>query len=186
MLRAPTVTDELRNNVRFAPGWKVGKKLRSLTDAERDMVVAATVEHIRLCNWKVARGRRRVGLRSWGGGQVANKKAPPRRGPIQTTERAPGAFQDRGSPGATLQREAPQLFFWRAPLAKTIRKKQRRFPRPPAKLRTLPRSSPTEAGLKSCKKRLSKNSRAAPGFQQRPPKQNPAPLGRVGGVLVPS
>jgi hypothetical protein len=89
VLRAPTVTDELRNNVRFAPGWKVGKKLRSLTDAERDMVVAATVEHIRLCNWKVARGRRRVGLRSWGGGQVANKKAPPRRGPIQTTERAP-------------------------------------------------------------------------------------------------
>ena len=48
---APTITEELRNDVRFALGWKVGKKLRPLTDTERDMIAAAIVEHIRLCNW---------------------------------------------------------------------------------------------------------------------------------------
>jgi hypothetical protein len=42
---APTVT-----------GWKVGRKLRPLTDTQRDMVAAASVEHIRLCNWRVERG----------------------------------------------------------------------------------------------------------------------------------
>jgi hypothetical protein len=51
----------LRRDVRFALGWKVGKKLRPLTDTERDMVADAIVEHIRLCNWKVERGR------PWGG-----------------------------------------------------------------------------------------------------------------------
>jgi hypothetical protein len=40
---APTVAEELRRDVRFALGWKVGKKLRSLTDTERNMV--AIVEH---------------------------------------------------------------------------------------------------------------------------------------------
>jgi hypothetical protein len=39
----------LRNDVRFALGWKIGKKLRPLTDVECDMVAAAIVEHIRLC-----------------------------------------------------------------------------------------------------------------------------------------
>jgi hypothetical protein len=57
----PTVAEELRNDVRFALGWKVGKKLRPLTDTERDMVAAAIVEHIRLCNWRVERGP------PWGG-----------------------------------------------------------------------------------------------------------------------
>jgi hypothetical protein len=44
---APTVAEELRSDVRFALGWKVGKTLRPLTDTERDMVTAAIVEHIR-------------------------------------------------------------------------------------------------------------------------------------------
>ena len=57
----PTVAEELRNDVRFGLGWKVGKKLRPLTDTERDMVAAVIVEHIRLCNWKVERGP------PWGG-----------------------------------------------------------------------------------------------------------------------
>jgi hypothetical protein len=51
----------LRNNVRFALRFKIGRKQQSLTDAERDMVAAAIVEHIRLCNWKVERGS------PWGG-----------------------------------------------------------------------------------------------------------------------
>ncbi len=63
----PTVAEELRNDVRFALGWKIGEKLRPITDVERDMV-AAIVEHIRLCNWRVERGPPRgLGLRSWGG-----------------------------------------------------------------------------------------------------------------------
>ncbi len=49
----PTVAEELRRDVRFALGWKVGKKLRPLTDTERDMVADAIVEHIRLCNWEI-------------------------------------------------------------------------------------------------------------------------------------
>jgi hypothetical protein len=52
----PTVAEELRRDVRFALGFKVGKKLRPLTDVERDIVADAIVEHIRLCNWKVERG----------------------------------------------------------------------------------------------------------------------------------
>jgi len=51
----PTVADELRRDVRFALGWKVGQKLRPLTDTERDMAAAAILEHIRLCNWKIER-----------------------------------------------------------------------------------------------------------------------------------
>jgi hypothetical protein len=61
LLWPPNVAEELRNDVRFALGWKIGKKLRPLTDTERDMVAAAIVEHIRLCNWRVERGP------SWGG-----------------------------------------------------------------------------------------------------------------------
>jgi len=52
----PTVAEELRRDVRFALGFKVGKKLRPLTDVERDIVADAIVEHTRLCNWKVERG----------------------------------------------------------------------------------------------------------------------------------
>jgi hypothetical protein len=60
----PTVAQELRNDVKFALGFKVGKKLRPLTYTERDLVAAAIVDHIKLCNWKVERGppiSRRVG-----------------------------------------------------------------------------------------------------------------------------
>jgi hypothetical protein len=51
----------LRNDVRFALTFKVGRKQQPLTDTERNMVAAAIFEHIRLCNWKVERGP------SWGG-----------------------------------------------------------------------------------------------------------------------
>jgi hypothetical protein len=57
----PTVAEELRRDVRFALGFKVGKKLRPLTDTERDIVADAIVEHSKLCNWRVERGR------PWGG-----------------------------------------------------------------------------------------------------------------------
>jgi hypothetical protein len=58
----PSVADELRNDVKFALGFKVGKKRRPLMDAQRDMVAAAIVDHIKLCNWKVERGRPRGGF----------------------------------------------------------------------------------------------------------------------------
>jgi hypothetical protein len=61
----PTVAEELRRDVRFALTFKVGKSRRPLTDTERDMVADAIVQHIRLCNWKVERGRHGVGLRIW-------------------------------------------------------------------------------------------------------------------------
>src|SRR5258708_5815196 len=61
MLWALTDTEELRNDVRFALRFKVGRKQQPLTDVERNMVAAAIVEHIRLCNWKVERGP------AWGG-----------------------------------------------------------------------------------------------------------------------
>jgi hypothetical protein len=38
--------------LRFALRFKVGRKQQPLTD----MVAAAIVEHIRLCNWRVERG----------------------------------------------------------------------------------------------------------------------------------
>ena len=43
---APTVAEELRNDVRVALRFKVGRKQQPLTDTERDMVAAAIVEHI--------------------------------------------------------------------------------------------------------------------------------------------
>jgi hypothetical protein len=61
MLWSPTITEELRNDVHFALRFKVGRKPQPVTDRERDMVAAAIVEHIRLCNWKVERGP------AWGG-----------------------------------------------------------------------------------------------------------------------
>jgi hypothetical protein len=39
--------------VRFALRFEVGRKQQPPTDTERDMVAAAIVEHIRLCNWKI-------------------------------------------------------------------------------------------------------------------------------------
>jgi hypothetical protein len=52
----PTVAQELRRDVRFALTFKVGKSRRPLTDAERNIVADAIVDHIKLCNWKVERG----------------------------------------------------------------------------------------------------------------------------------
>jgi hypothetical protein len=40
MLWAATVTEELRNDVRFALRFKVGRKQQPLTDTERDIVAA--------------------------------------------------------------------------------------------------------------------------------------------------
>ena len=37
---APTITEELRNDLRFALRFKVGRKQQPLTDTERDMVMA--------------------------------------------------------------------------------------------------------------------------------------------------
>ena len=42
-----------------SPGYSSNSSKRHndpLTDTERDIVAAAIVEHIRLCNWKVERG----------------------------------------------------------------------------------------------------------------------------------
>jgi hypothetical protein len=44
--------------------WEVRTKLRPLADTERDMVAAAIVEHIRLCNWRVERGPLRLTART--------------------------------------------------------------------------------------------------------------------------
>jgi hypothetical protein len=43
MLWPPIITEELRNDVRFALRFKVGRKRQPLTDTERDMVAAAIV-----------------------------------------------------------------------------------------------------------------------------------------------
>ena len=72
MLREPTRTEELRNDVRFALRFEVGRKQQPPTDTERDIVAAAMVEHIRLCNWKVERAAPWAGLRSWGRGPLGN------------------------------------------------------------------------------------------------------------------
>jgi hypothetical protein len=42
--------------VRFALTFKVGRSPRPLTDAERDLVVAAVVEHLQLANWEIRKG----------------------------------------------------------------------------------------------------------------------------------
>jgi hypothetical protein len=42
--------------VRFALTFKVGRSRRPLTDAERDMVSAAVVEHLQLANWVIEKG----------------------------------------------------------------------------------------------------------------------------------
>ena len=62
MPHAGTVTEELRNDVRFALRFKVGKRQQPLTDVERDMVAAA------ICAiGRSSEARRGAGLRSWGG-----------------------------------------------------------------------------------------------------------------------
>jgi hypothetical protein len=48
--------EELHRDVRFAIAFKIGRRLRPLTDTERDVVATAIVEHIKLCNWRVDRG----------------------------------------------------------------------------------------------------------------------------------
>jgi hypothetical protein len=66
---------ELRNDVRFALSFKVGRKQQPLTDTERDRVAAAIVEHIRLCNWRVEREP------PWGGfSELGRDRATPKSG----------------------------------------------------------------------------------------------------------
>jgi len=62
----PVVAEELRRDVRFALGWKVGKKPRPLTDTERDMVADAIVEHKANAIGESNAGRRGRDLRIWG------------------------------------------------------------------------------------------------------------------------
>ena len=57
-----TVTEELRNDVRALHcGSRSAENSSPSQTHERDMVAAAIVEHIRLCNWRVERGP------PWGG-----------------------------------------------------------------------------------------------------------------------
>ena len=75
----PTVTEELRNDVRFALRFKVGRKQQPLTDTERDMVAAAIVSTSGCAIGASSAGRRGADLRSWGGGRVASRKPRPDR-----------------------------------------------------------------------------------------------------------
>ena len=43
-------------DVRYALTFKVGRSRRPLTDAERDAVAAAVVEHLQLTNWLIEKG----------------------------------------------------------------------------------------------------------------------------------
>jgi hypothetical protein len=80
MLREPTRTEELRNDVRFALRFEVGRKQQPPTDTERDMVAAAIVEHIRLCNWKVERAAPWGGFAELGQGPARQLRKPRRDG----------------------------------------------------------------------------------------------------------
>ena len=44
------------DDVRFALTFKVGRSRRPLTDAERELVAAAVVEHLQLTNWEIRKG----------------------------------------------------------------------------------------------------------------------------------
>jgi hypothetical protein len=48
----PTVAEELRRDVRFALTFKLGKNRRPLTDAERDLVAEAIVDHMLWDQWR--------------------------------------------------------------------------------------------------------------------------------------
>jgi hypothetical protein len=50
------IAREVAIDVRFALTFKVGRSRRPLTDAERDIVAAAVVEHLQLTNWIIERG----------------------------------------------------------------------------------------------------------------------------------
>jgi hypothetical protein len=47
---------QVADGVRFALTFKVGRSRRPLTDAERDLVAAAVVEHLQLANWVIEKG----------------------------------------------------------------------------------------------------------------------------------
>ena len=55
MLREPTMAEELRKDVRAVRSAVRSRPKAATPDqnTERDMVAAAIVEHIRLCNWKI-------------------------------------------------------------------------------------------------------------------------------------
>lgn len=50
------IARQVAADVRFALTFKVGRSRRPLTDAERDLVAAAVVEHLQLANWEIQRG----------------------------------------------------------------------------------------------------------------------------------
>ena len=47
------IVRQVAADVRFALTFKVGRSKRPLTDAERDLVAAAVVEHLQLANWLI-------------------------------------------------------------------------------------------------------------------------------------
>jgi hypothetical protein len=47
---------QVADDVRFALTFRVGRSRRPLTDAERDLVAAAVVEHLQLTNWEIRKG----------------------------------------------------------------------------------------------------------------------------------
>jgi len=46
----------LAHDVRFALTFKIGRRLRPLTDLERTLVAQAIVEYLKLANWIFERG----------------------------------------------------------------------------------------------------------------------------------
>ena len=74
------MAEELRKDVRFAVRFEVGRKQQSPSDTERDMVAAAIVEHIRLCNWKVERAAPWGGFAELGRGPCRQLRKPRRDG----------------------------------------------------------------------------------------------------------
>jgi hypothetical protein len=172
VLRAPTVTDELRNNVRFAPGWKVRKKLRSLTDAERGMVVAATVEHIRLCNWKVARGRRRVGLRSWGGARWLIRK-PNRDGGLFKQQfkqqREPRCLPRPGLSWGYSPTRSSSIILLESAACEDNSEEAKTVPASAGQTEDTTQKQPHRNGAEVLQETTIQKLASAPGFQQRPP-----------------
>jgi hypothetical protein len=50
------IARQVAADVRYALTFKVGRSRRPLTDAERDLVAAAVVEHLQLTNWEIRKG----------------------------------------------------------------------------------------------------------------------------------
>jgi hypothetical protein len=50
------IARQVAADVRYTLTFKVGRSRRPLTDAERDLVAAAVVEHLQLANWVIEKG----------------------------------------------------------------------------------------------------------------------------------